>query len=205
MTKTKAKTKAEIKAEAETKTLLPLNAKAIERAIEQVTIEQLGVDLTPVDINPLTCASKLLPIIAQAWLVSINGLSEQEQRTLIANALEIHKYKGTVYAVQKALEAVFNNPEIIEHNAAFEFDAKVTFKNDRNAVYHHNKFSTARALVNKAKNARSRFNTFNAGFPDARANIQKTDAASVKLSLASHLNFNATAKAAVYGAVQWKI
>ncbi len=186
-------------------TLLPLNAKPIERALDALIAQSLAFDLTAIDTNPLTCSVVLLPVLANMWRVDIKQLDEHEQRQLIHNAPEIHKYKGTVYAVQKALNSVFNETEVIEDKAAFEFDAKVTLKSDPKSVYGDEKFIVARQLVNNAKNARSRFIHFDLSFPNASCSITKTDLGAVALKLNTQLNFNATANVVVQGAMQWKL
>ena len=186
-------------------TLLPLNAKPIEKAVDALNAQSLDVDVTPVDTNPLTCPSQLLPYLAAMWRVTIDQLSEQEQRQLIHNALAIHKYKGTVYAVQKALDSVLNRVSINENKSAFEFDVVVTLKSDPTAVYNNEKFNTARQLTNNAKNARSRFINFELNFPNADCSIEKTDASIVNTKLNTQLNLNATASVAVQGAIQWTL
>lgn len=185
--------------------LLPLNAKPIEHAIDKLGAHQLAMDLTPIDTNPYTCSKALLPELATAWRVDISDLDEHEQRHLIANALEIHRYKGTVYAVQTALDTVFDNSTLIEHIVPLEFDASVTLKANTNATYDPQKFVTARRLVNSAKSAHSRFINFDLNFPDGHCDIAKTDACTINLEISSQLELNATSNVVIEGVINWTL
>ncbi len=150
--------------------LLPIASSREEHATDLVAKAKLDFDLTPVDLNPKTCEIKLLPWLAYQWRVSITGLSEKEQRSLISTARKIHQYKGTVYAVKVALSSVFESSTITEFcgERVFEFDARVTLKADPTAYYDAAKFDTARNLIDAAKNARSRFINFEIDMPEVR-------------------------------------
>ena len=150
--------------------LLPLNSIPQEHALDLVSEKKLDMDLSGVDMHPLTCPIALLPYLARAWKVDIHSLDEKEARQLIFNAPEIHQYRGTVYAVKVALGSIFERSTIIEHSGArvFEFDAKVMFKADPNSYYNQDKFSAARKLINAAKNGRSRFVHFDVELPPAQ-------------------------------------
>lgn len=129
-------------------TLLPLNAKPIEKAVDMLNAQRLDFDLTPVDINPLTCPSQLLPYLAAMWRVVIDQLSEQEQRNLISNALEIHRYKGTVYAVQKGLASLLLDSEITPWFKTEPVGEAHTFNVD---IFVYDKAVTV-ALINAIRN-----------------------------------------------------
>ncbi len=153
--------------------LLPVASSHEEHAIDIVGKEKLNFDFTNVDTNPKTCDAKLLPWLALQRRVSITGLSEKEQRSLISNAREIHQYKGTVYAVKVALSTIFESSTITEFSGerVFEFDAKVKLRADTSLYYDATKFDAARGLVNTAKNGRSRFIDFELEMPVARTPI----------------------------------
>lgn len=185
--------------------LLPPNSTELEHAIDSMAAKQLSIDLVKVDTNALTCDAVLLPWLAAAMRVDIDGLDIAEQRQLISNAFEIHKYKGTVYAVQKALDVVFADAQIKEFFSPFEFDADVKVKADPNAVYTPSKFVRARKLVNQAKNLRSRFRAFKIGFPDANLPINQNAALNMNVSFSSQLNYAANAQVKITGAMQWII
>lgn len=186
-------------------TLLPLNAKPIERALDSVAAHQLDMDLTPIDIHPLSCDETLLPILAAEWRVDISGLAVPEQRRLINNALDIHRYKGTVYAVEKALDVVFDNAEVIEHQRPFEFDAKVQFKADTDAVYNHDKFTLARKLANQAKNGRSRFVNFDIQLPEGELGINQQSQSAINPTLNTQLTLTGESSTVITGAIQWML
>ncbi len=153
--------------------LLPVASSREEHATDLVGKKKLDFDFSNVDTNPKTCDAKLLPWLAYQWRVSITGLTEKEQRSLISNAREIHQYKGTVYAVKVALSSVFESATITEFSGerVFEFDAKVKLKADTSLYYNAAKFETARNLINTAKNGRSRFIDFELEMPVARTPI----------------------------------
>jgi len=186
-------------------TLLPLNATPIEIALDSLSAQKLDMDLTPIDINPLTCDEKLLPYLAAEWRVDIAGLSIAEQRLLINNAVEIHRYKGTVYAVETALNVVFDNAEVIEHQRPFEFDAQVTCKADPQAVYDHNKFTLARKLANQSKNGRSRFVNFDIQLPESELNISQHIQGAIKPALNTSLTLTGHSPVVITGAIQWML
>lgn len=185
--------------------LLPKNANQVELALDALSAQKLALDITDIDLNPMTCPKKLLPFLAYQWRVNIDELTEEEQRKFIANALEIHRYKGTVHAVEKALQAVFKDSKIIEHQRHFEFDARVKLNPTPHSVYDANKFLTARTLVNQAKNARSRFINFDIDLPEAQLNVNQTNASKVSANLNSQLELNANTNIAIQGAVLWTL
>lgn len=98
-------------------TLLPPNATAEERAIEQTTA-RLGE--IPAELgrlwNPDTCPAELLPWLA--WALSVDEWdsewSEQTQRGIIKASATVHRHKGTVGAVKKALASLGISVEFLE-------------------------------------------------------------------------------------------
>ena len=84
-------------------TLLPLNASAEEKALDQLAAERLGLDVSPADTNPGACEATLLPWLAWAFRVDISNLPEARQRKLIEQSIEIHRYKGTLKSIKLAL------------------------------------------------------------------------------------------------------
>ncbi|RJF81131.1 phage tail protein I [Azospirillum cavernae] len=90
--------------------LLPPNATAQERAIS-VTLARLADVPVPIrDLwNPWTIPAELLPWLA--WTLSIDeewesARTDQDRRALVASAVELHRYKGTPYAIRRALAAL---------------------------------------------------------------------------------------------------
>jgi phage tail P2-like protein len=91
------------------KSLLPFNASALEKTIEQ----SIGRAATiPVPINTLwdayTCPSALLPWLA--WAMSVGDWDstwgENTKRDLIANSVQIHREKGTLAAIERVLSVL---------------------------------------------------------------------------------------------------
>ena len=97
--------------------LLPPNASPLELDLETIIadIAQLPVQIRQL-WDPETCPVQLLPWLA--WAVSVDewhdAWPEQTQRSAIAASFEIHRYKGTPYSVQRALDSLGISTEIIE-------------------------------------------------------------------------------------------
>ncbi len=92
-----------------TVSLLPPNATALERAIEGPSGR---VDALPVPVDtvwsPETCPAALLPWLA--WAFSVDtwnpAWSEKIKRQVIAQSFDVHRVKGTLGAVKRALAAL---------------------------------------------------------------------------------------------------
>jgi phage tail P2-like protein len=89
--------------------LLPPNRTGQEHAIEQTQAARIaGMDV-PVDRlwNPSTCPAALLPWLA--WALSVDewddAWPEETKRRVIADSVTVHRVKGTVGAVRRALAA----------------------------------------------------------------------------------------------------
>ena len=97
--------------------LLPPNATKLERDLE--TLLAHSNDL-PVAIktlwDPWTCPVSLLPWLA--WANSVDDWQESwpdaVKRRVIADAFDVHRYKGTPYSVQKALDSLGVQTDILE-------------------------------------------------------------------------------------------
>ncbi len=89
--------------------LLPPNATALERDIEQVTA-RLGQVPIPVDTlwNPLTCPAANLPLLAYAFSVDEwdPEWPTEIKRAVIAASVGVHLVKGSVASVRRVLAAV---------------------------------------------------------------------------------------------------
>lgn len=97
--------------------LLPPNASALERAIAATGA---GIDTLPVAVrdiwNPATCPTALLPWLA--WALAVDEWdetwSEAVKRTLIADAIEVHRHRGTVWSLKKSLAPLGMAVDIID-------------------------------------------------------------------------------------------
>lgn len=111
--------------------LLPPNSTALERAL--ATVGAAATDL-PVLIrelwDPEACPLELLPWLAWAWSVDAwdDAWSERQKRATIKASIEIHRHKGTVGALQDALDALGLEARIIEWFASTPARAPYTFR-----------------------------------------------------------------------------
>ena len=106
--------------------LLPINSTAQERAIESAVTSGTNLELAIAEQwRPETCPTSLLPWLA--WSLSLDewdeGWSEQTQRNMIKQAAAVHKVKGTVGSVKRALAGLGVTLEFIEW---FEQDVDLT-------------------------------------------------------------------------------
>lgn len=98
-------------------TLLPPNAHANERSIEAAA-GRLGAVATPVrDVwNPDTCPANLLPWLA--WAFSVDQWdaewTDAQKREAIKASYQVHRQKGTIGAVKRALAAIGFEIRVIE-------------------------------------------------------------------------------------------
>jgi len=117
--------------------ILPASASAIERALEQVWAQRLH--LIERDIanlwHPELCRADLLPYLAWALSVDewVDSWAEPVKRQVIKDSIRIHKHKGTLGAVEQALNSVNVQTTITEwhqdnrlENGTFVVDALVT-------------------------------------------------------------------------------
>lgn len=112
-------------------TLLPPNTTPLEQRIAVTTgiISELPSPLREL-WNPATIPAELLPYLA--WALSIEeewrfARSDQERRTLVATSIDLHRYKGTPYAVRRGMQLLgFRDAEIIEGLPALHHDGEIT-------------------------------------------------------------------------------
>lgn len=110
--------------------LLPPNASATERAIEQAVgrISVVPVPLREVK-DAATCPQEALPALAWEWSVDEWHLAEveSEQRAAIADSYRLHALKGTPWAVRRAiaLAGLGNNSRLIEGHAPRLYDGTI--------------------------------------------------------------------------------
>ena len=97
--------------------LLPLNAQDQERAIELSIARHEAIPIITSHLwNPNTCPSSLLPWLA--WALSVDEWdvtwSEATQRAVIQQSATVHRHKGTVGAVKKALHSLGLHVDFVE-------------------------------------------------------------------------------------------
>lgn len=97
--------------------MLPPSATAQERALAETTERLSNVPLLVRESwNPDTCPAELLPWLA--WAFSVDEWdttwSEQEKREVIKASLDVHKHKGTIGALDRALKPLGYLIEVTE-------------------------------------------------------------------------------------------
>ena len=154
--------------------LLPPNASANDQKNAKFLVDGLEREIN-LNTLPLEAHASLLPHLAIAYGVDISGLTEDEARAYLNNAFEIHRHKGTVYAVKKAIAVMFSAAELKEWFdvglTAGLFDVEVTIAPDPSKVYSSKRFSTAKRLIDDAKNVRSHLNSFKVRMPPITATV----------------------------------
>lgn len=110
-------------------TLLPPNATQAEHRIEQATarLGELPVPLRDL-WNPDTCPEALLPWLAWALQVDIwdKTWSDDVQRSVIRGAIDVHRRKGTPWAIKRALaNAGYGSAILSEGESAISYDGMV--------------------------------------------------------------------------------
>ncbi|HDZ4965299.1 TPA: phage tail protein I [Campylobacter jejuni] len=102
------------------------------------------------------CDERLLPVLANAYDVSIDGLNEKEARKLISKALLLDRYNGTAWAIKEALCTVFPTAVVKEW---FEYSGKPYFfkvkVSTTNVSFDERTLNTLERLIKDFKNVRS--------------------------------------------------
>jgi phage tail P2-like protein len=91
------------------KSLLPVNVTPLELDLEQVISRCTDLPVHIKDLwNPETCPFSLLPWLA--WALSVDTWDERWpehiKRQVVRDSFDIHRLKGTPYAVRKALDSL---------------------------------------------------------------------------------------------------
>lgn len=97
--------------------LLPPNTTPLERYLEQLLADTSDLPLSIGELwDPWACPTNLLPWLA--WANSVDDWQEswpeKVKRSVIAASFEVHRYKGTPYALQTALNALGIKTDFIE-------------------------------------------------------------------------------------------
>ncbi|MGI7824916.1 phage tail protein I [Campylobacter coli] len=104
----------------------------------------------------MRCDKRLLPVLANAYDVSIDGLEEKEARKLISKALLLDRYNGTTWAIKEALSAVFPTAVVKEWfnygGKPYFFKVKVS---TTNVSFDERTLNTLERLIKDFKNVRS--------------------------------------------------
>ncbi len=89
--------------------LLPANASALERSLDTLAEKSTALPVAIKTLwDPFSCPITHLPWLA--WAVSVDEWNddwpELIKRQVVQDAFEVHRFKGTPYAVQKALDSL---------------------------------------------------------------------------------------------------
>lgn len=91
-------------------------AEAVERVPEELKVQATIPEYIGRQWHPATCPEVLLPWLA--WSLSVDEWDEnwslQTKRAFIANSVKVHKHKGTVGAVKRALASLGVSVEFFE-------------------------------------------------------------------------------------------
>lgn len=142
-------------------TLIPINDENTKAFNE--LFDRLGtLDLTPVLIYLVDeVEPSALPHLAEQFHIMgfegwLFGLSDKEKRDLVKNAIKIHKYKGTKFAIRKIFEALNIEGKISEwfeyNGSPFHFKMQILLNN---RPYNSTTFEILKGMVEEYKNVRS--------------------------------------------------
>ena len=144
--------------------LLPPNASPQERDLSLATAR--AADLYPKERDPIretfnikTCPSNLLPWLA--WALGIEnwdtGWTDAVKRNTIAAAFDIHRKKGTIGALRRALEIHYDKIKV-EESASDPYKFSVTIPSTE--PLSNSQLDTITGIINANKNVRSHYGYF---------------------------------------------
>ena len=112
--------------------LLPYNASALERALEGATARIGDVPVPLRDLwSPQRCPLKILPWLA--WALGVEEWTpewpERVKRSIVADAIAVHREKGTVAALRRILAAVGAEYDYTERPGGVAMTATLTIYN----------------------------------------------------------------------------
>lgn len=147
------------------RSLLPPNATKAERDIEAATARLAEMPVPVRELwNPDTCPLPLLPWLAWAYSVDQweSSWTEAQKRAVVRNALLVHRYKGTLGGLKRALASLGYSMTIREWFEEFPREAPFTFRIDINVTgigIDEPLYNQLERLINDAKNVRSHLRT----------------------------------------------
>jgi phage tail P2-like protein len=97
--------------------LLPPNRSNLERAVSNSVAQIFDIPVPVRDVwNPDTCPTPLLPWLAQQFSVDTwdADWSEQQKRQVIRDSVFVHRHKGTIGAVRRALGSLGYDVQVQE-------------------------------------------------------------------------------------------
>jgi len=147
--------------------LLPPNASVLLRDLESVFDDSFDLPtLNRYVVNPDLAPAHILPWLA--WALSVDdwsdSWSEQIRRNVIKASVEVHRKKGTIGALKKALQAF--NYENVKVEEWFEYGADPyffrVFFDVREPGFDVNVLPQVQKVIESTKNARSHLESLRA-------------------------------------------
>lgn len=136
--------------------LLPLNATKQERALSLATARAGSVPVPVGELwNPYSCPVGILPWLA--WSLAVDpwdsNWTEAQKREAIANSISVHRVKGTIGALKRALQAI-GYECVVNDQTGTAYTFRVGIDVTSGAAV-ESAYSQAAAIATKVKNARS--------------------------------------------------
>jgi phage tail P2-like protein len=136
--------------------LLPPNSTSQERALSKTTARVGDVPMQIKQVwNPQTCPAGILPWLA--WAMSVDewdaNWTEQQKRDAIAASVQVHRTKGTIGAVRRALQALGYEVLVNENTGTpytFRLQVDIGDSGGSDDIYNE-----AERIALRTKNARS--------------------------------------------------
>lgn len=128
---------------------------AIKKQMDKLAIQDVLVYI--IDNVP---ASALPVLAAQFDVLGYKGMklatTEQDQRNLIKRAIELHKYKGTPWAVEQALISIgFTDILLVEHVEGHPWATFRVIITNENVILTEQSITDIISMINEYKNTRS--------------------------------------------------
>ena len=136
--------------------LLPINATPQERALSLTTARAGEVPVPVGELwDPFTCPVGVLPWLA--WSLAVDpwdsGWTESQKRQAISESIQVHRVKGTIGALKRALQAVGYECVVNDQTGtAYTFRVGIDVTNGEAL---DEAYSQAAAISQKVKNVRS--------------------------------------------------
>lgn len=142
--------------------LLPPNSTPLERALAAVGAQIGDLDVPLRDlVNAATCPVRLLPWLASTLAVSPweDSWTEAQKRGVIASAYLVHRQRGTLAALTRALDALGIVTEVVEWWQTVPEGAPYTFRVDVETIdgMDTTLLQSIRAQIDAVKPVRSRY------------------------------------------------
>ena len=144
----------------DTTSLLPPNATTPERALSSCTARTTALAVGPkyrALWSPETCPAGTLPWLA--WALHVDewdsNWTEQQKRDVIAASVVVHKTKGTIGALKRAL-SVLGYEVTVDEATGQAYTFRLEFDLNQTGIIGTGTFAAARRVAMANKNARSK-------------------------------------------------